>query len=351
VPRGNVARMRWDGQKDGAKDGVLPGLARLSSSVRTVRPPEFAGMTFHEILAKTALNRVPDESTRLPGQWTINPYRGCSHGCTFCYARTTHRYLDLNTGEDFDNQVVVKTNLVEVLRRELATSRRRPARVSLGTSTDPYQRAEGRYALMPGVIKALADFQVPFSILTKGTLIRRDLEALVRAHERADVTLGITVATADERLRASVEPGAPATAARLATIRAIRAAGLDCTVFVAPLLPYLSDDREQLDRLVTLLVEAGATSVLFTPLYLRSAVKPWFMQWLAGAYPELVGRYRTLFRDGQHLPDDYRREVMGRMRAALVAHGLADGRSATAARFGLTREVPRQVAEEQPSLF
>ncbi len=342
--------MRWDGQKDVEPAGVLPGLARLSSSVRTVRPPGFQGMTFHEILAKTALNQVPEDSPMLPGQWTINPYRGCSHACTFCYARTTHRYLDLNTGEDFNNQVVVKTNLVEVLRRELATSRRRPPRVAMGTNTDPYQRAEGRYALMPGVSKALADFSVPFSILTKGTLIRRDLEALVRAQQRVAVTIGITVATADEELRASVEPGAPATAARLAAIRAIRAACLDCTVFVAPLMPYLSDSPEQLDRLVGQLVEAGATSVLFTALYLRSQVKPWFLQWLTEAHPELVGRYRELFREGQYLPEDYRRGVSTRMRAALAAHGLADGRHTTAFRFGLVREKPVPT-DEQASLF
>ena len=145
--------MRWSGQELTA-DAGLPGL-RLGNLVRSVTTPEFAGMRFHEVLAKSALNHVPGDSA-MPFNWTINPYRGCSHACTFCFARNTHTYLDLDAGKDFDSEIVVKVNVAEVLARELAKPSWKREPVALGTNTDPYQRAEGRYRLMPGVIAALA---------------------------------------------------------------------------------------------------------------------------------------------------------------------------------------------------
>ena len=156
--------MRWDRQGVSVDDGALPGLQRIGF-IRSVRTPQFEGITFHEVLCKSALNKVPS-AAMLPFRYTVNGYRGCSHACRYCFARPTHEYLDLDCGKDFDTQVVVKTNVADVLRREL----RRPSwpreTVALGTNTDPYQRAEGRYALMPGIIAALADSGTPFSILT-----------------------------------------------------------------------------------------------------------------------------------------------------------------------------------------
>ena len=143
--------MRWQGQELNVDQAeTLPGLARLSNLVRSVQTPEFAGITFHEVLAKSALNHVPGQSA-LPFGWTINPYRGCSHACVYCFARNTHTYLDLDAGKDFDNQIIVKVNVAEVLGRELAKQSWGRHPVALGTNTDPYQRAEGRYQLMPGM--------------------------------------------------------------------------------------------------------------------------------------------------------------------------------------------------------
>lgn len=137
--------MRWNGQQLGAvDDDALPGMEQLSGFVRSVTTPEFAGVTFHEVLARSALNRVPS-SSRMMFDWTINPYRGCSHGCVYCFARGTHEYLELNAGEDFDSQVVVKVNIAEVTKREVSRASWGRERVHLGTNTDPYQRAEGRY--------------------------------------------------------------------------------------------------------------------------------------------------------------------------------------------------------------
>ena len=182
--------MRWQGQTLAAVDpDALPGLQHLSGMpglVRTVRTPEFAGVTFHEVRCRSALNHVP-EASRVPFRWTINPYRGCTHGCVYCFARNTHTYLDLDAGSDFDSQIVVKINIAEVLRRELARPRWTREHVAMGTNTDPYQRAEGRYRLMPEVITALAESGTPFSILTKGTLLSRDLPLLAEAGRQVKV--------------------------------------------------------------------------------------------------------------------------------------------------------------------
>jgi hypothetical protein len=164
--------------------GTLPGLARLNNLVRSVRTPEFDGVTFHEVLTRSALNHVPATSAMLSGEWTINPYRGCTHACVYCFARPTHEHLGLNLGADFDRQLIVKVNLPDVLRRELATKRVLPERVAFGTNTDAYQRAEGRYGVMPPVIDALSGAGIPFSVLTKGSAIRRHLDRLSAAARR-----------------------------------------------------------------------------------------------------------------------------------------------------------------------
>ena len=150
--------MRWAGQTVGgvvSDPDALPGMQEMPGLVRTVRTPEFAGVTFHEVLARSALNHVPATSD-VPFRWTVNPYRGCTHGCVYCFARQTHSYLDLDTGADFDAEIVVKVNVAEVLAREVGRASWGHEAVALGTNTDPYQRAEGRYRLMPGIIEALA---------------------------------------------------------------------------------------------------------------------------------------------------------------------------------------------------
>src|SRR3954452_19143448 len=258
--------VRWDGQGIGVDDGALPGLQRIGF-VRTVRTPQFDGMTFHEILCKSALNKVPN-AAMLPFRYTVNGYRGCSHACRYCFARPTHEYLDLDCGTDFDTQVVVKTNVADVLRRELRRPSWQRETVALGTNTDPYQRAEGRYALMPGIIGALADSGTPFSILTKGTLLRRDLPLLAEVAGHVDVSVAVSLAVGDPGLHASVEPGTPSPRARLELIRAIRDAGLDCHVMVAPVLPGLTDSVEHLDALLGDIAPAGATSATVFGLHL-----------------------------------------------------------------------------------
>src|SRR4051794_19266862 len=531
--------MRWDAQGLDVDDpSTLPGMPSVRGLLRTVQVPEFPGLTFHEVRAKSALNHVPGESA-MPFPWTINPYRGCSHACVYCmagdtrvlmadgsrrpiadlrvgdriigterrgtyryyvetevlahwstvepafrltladgteitasgdhrfltgrgwkhvtgatsgrdrrshlttddellgpgraihaaidaaipghtratleafrfdtvrgdrrvpngltnplirrtcsitgsavesdaelrltsivglgvempmfdittgtgdfiangvishncFARRTHEWLELDTGRDFDTQVVVKTNLVEVLRRELARPSWAREHVALGTNTDPYQRAEGRYRLMPGVIRALADSGTPFSILTKGTLLRRDIPLLAAAAEQVPVGLGVSMAIWDDDLHAALEPGVPTPKARLDLVRALADAGLPCGVFLAPVLPGLTDGEAELDVALGAVAAAGATGVTVIPLHLRPGAREWFMAWLAREHPELVARYEQLYARRAYVPAEYRTWLSQRVAPLLAKHGL-DRQSGCAARTavpGIAAGVP-----------
>jgi DNA repair photolyase len=289
----------------GAPPPRLPATLPLAvERVRTFDTPEFAGMTFLEIEVKSALNRVKG----MPFPWSINPYRGCSHACSYCFARPTHAYLNLSPLRDFERTVVVKTNVAEVLRRELARPSWRGEHVAMGTNTDPYQRCEGRYRLMPGIIGALADAMTPFSILTKGTLIIRDVAALVTAAERVQVAAALSIGIWDEGLWREAEPGTPSPTARLSAVRTLTEAGIPTGVMLAPILPGLGDDPEHLAMLVDAAVAAGATHVTPIVLHLRPGVREVFWPWLTERHPELVERYRWLYRRST-AAEDYRKEI------------------------------------------
>ncbi|WP_286308703.1 intein-containing Rv2578c family radical SAM protein [Agromyces mangrovi Wang et al. 2018] len=243
-----------------------------------------------------------------------------------CFARPTHEYLDLDGGDDFDRQIVVKVNVADVLRRELGRASWQRHPVALGTNTDPYQRAEGRYALMPRIIDELTASRTPFSILTKGTLLRRDLERLADASRHVSVDIAMSIAIYDDALQQSVEHGTPTAPARLATVRAVREAGLDCGVFLMPILPYLTDTRAHLDEALRRASEAGATSVVHTALRLKPGVKEWYFEWLARDHPELLPKYRAMYPGRvADAPKDYRRWLAARIRPLMRAHGLARG--------------------------
>lgn len=316
--------MRWSGQQVGAEpvgQQQSPALLGLSGLVRSVTTPEFQGVTFHEVTAKSALNRVPAASS-MPFEWTVNPYRGCSHACVYCFARSSHRYLDLDAGADFDQQVIVKVNVADVLRAELAKRSWARDLVALGTNTDPYQRAEGRYRLMPGIIDALAESGTPLSILTKGTLLRRDLPQLEQVAERVPVDISMSIAVFDDALQKAVEPGTPTTAARLATVRAAADAGFRVTVFLMPIMPWLTDSDAQLDEALARIAEAGAARVIFGALHLRPGAKEWFLEWIQREYPELAIGYRRFYGNASYAPAAYRKHLAQRLRPLLTRHGL-----------------------------
>jgi DNA repair photolyase len=484
--------MRWDAQRLDLEDpSALPGMPSIRGLLRSVQVPEFPGLTFHEVRARSALNHVPGESA-MPFPWTINPYRGCSHACLYCvsgdtqilmadgsqraiaalrvgdrivgtakrggdrcyvttevlahwstrkpahrlalwdgteivasgdhrfltprgwrhvtddgdgrlsltvedelcgfgqkppatwrgavvgrtgelrvlsveplelsmpmydittgtgdfiangvishncFARRTHEWLEFDSGRDFDTQVVVKTNLVEVLERELARPSWQREHVALGTNTDPYQRAEGRYRLMPGVIRALARSGTPFSILTKGTLLRRDVPLLAAAAADVPVGLGVSMAIWDDGLHSALEPGVPTPRARLDLVRALTDAGLPCGVFLAPVLPGLTDIIEHLDAAIGAIAAAGASGVTVIPLHLRPGAKEWFMAWLRGAHPELVLRYERMYVKRAYVPAEYRTWLAQRVAPILARHGL-DRQSGGTARKAVAAGVP-----------
>jgi DNA repair photolyase len=314
--------MRWDAQRlDFDEPEMLPGLPTVRGLLRSIEVPEFPGLTFHEVRAKSALNAVPKGSA-MPFGHTINTFRGCSHACVYCFARGTHEWLELDSGTDFDRQIVVKTNIVEVLRRELARPSWKREHVALGTNTDPYQRAEGRYRLMPGVIDALTRSGTPFSILTKGTLARRDLPLLAAASRDVPIGLGVSMAIWDDDLHAALEPGAPTPRARLDLVRAITDSGLPCGVFLAPVLPGLTDRMDHLEAAIGAIAAAGATGVTVLPLHLRPGAREWFTAWLAREHPGLVGRYKQLYGRGAYVPAEYRGWLARRVAPLLIRYGL-----------------------------
>jgi DNA repair photolyase len=319
--------MRWQGQELGVADAAaLPGLENLNGLVQSVTTPEFAGITFHEVLCKSALNHVPSASA-MPFDWTVNPYRGCSHACSYCFARGTHEYLELDAGHDFDSQIVVKVNVVDVLEKELRRGTWMRDPVMLGTNTDPYQRAEGRYKLMPGIVSALTASGTPFSILTKGTLLRRDLPLLTDAATQVPVTLATSIAVFDDDLQRLIEPGTPSATARLETVRAATEAGFRVTVFLMPIIPHLTDSIAAIDHALTRIKDAGAVRVVYGALHLRPGAKQWFMQWLEQQHPELVSSYRGLYPGATaNAPKAYRTWLAKRVRPLLRVHGL-DGRA------------------------
>ncbi|MFT4305495.1 MAG: Rv2578c family radical SAM protein [Microbacterium sp.] len=343
--------MRWQGQQAGTTDAdALPGLDRLGSLVRTVTTPEFAGVTFHEVVCRSALNRVPTASA-MPFSWTVNPYRGCTHACAYCFARQTHTYLDLDAGRDFDSQIVVKVNVAEVLAREVRRGSWLREPVALGTNTDPYQRAEGRYRLMPGIIDALVSSGTPLSILTKGTLLRRDLPLLRAAREQVGVSLAMSIAVFDADLQRLVEPGTPTAQARLDTVRAASEAGFRVTVFLMPVLPRLTDSVAALDGALGRIRGAGAVRVVCGALHLRPGAKQWFFGWLARERPDLLSSYAALYPGvSANAPKEYRRWLARRVRPLLRAHGLAGGEEPTRAPRPRIAET-RSATHAQPRLF
>ncbi|MEH0973572.1 Rv2578c family radical SAM protein [Micromonospora sp. CPCC 205546] len=349
--------MRWDNLAAPPDEGV-PGraapatpplpLALPGAVARTFDTPGFAGMTFYEVQAKSIINKVPGTS-RVPFEWTINPYRGCSHACKYCFARNTHTYLDLDAGADFDRKIIVKVNAGELVRRELAAPRWRGAPVAMGTNVDCYQRAEGRYQLMPQIIAALRDFANPFSILTKGTLILRDLPLLREAAQVTRVGVSYSVGFVDEGLWRAVEPGTPSPGRRLDVVRALADAGFDVGVLMAPILPGLSDDDASIDATVAAIAAAGATSVTPLALHLRPGAREWYARWLGREFPHLVPRYRELYRSGAYAPQSYQRELTARVRIAARRHGLHRGERGDDRRP--TDPVPVPPAAEQLTLL
>jgi len=359
--------VRWDNLKIDAGDAEqarLPGY-RDPAVVRRFDAPEALDTRFYEIHARSALNRVPERSY-VPFRWTVNPYRGCSHACAYCFARPTHTYLDMNAGRDFEKEIVVKVNVPEVLRAELNRPSWTHEHVALGTNTDPYQWVEGRYKLMPGIWEAFRDTGTPCSVLTKSPLLLRDLPLMKEIRELGiPISANLSVPTLDERAWRASEPHTPNPRARLEAVGELNRAGIPSGILIAPLMPGINDSPEQVERILELAAENGATGVTGIALHLRGEVRGVFMDWLRSYRPDLVERYERLYARGAYAPQAERERLTSLVRGAPAlpppAEG-ADGRAAsrvprrgtmrprTTLPAGAGRREPR-VVPKQESLF
>jgi DNA repair photolyase len=281
-----------------------------------------ASVEYRDEPCRSALNPVRG----MPFAWSLNPYMGCTHRCTFRYVRAFERRADRPSDDRYGRTIRVKTNVVEVLRRELARASWKGEGVAVGAATDPYQPAEGRYRLTRGCIAAFAEARNPFSIITRGPMIVRDLDVLQEAARAADVSVTFSVPTLDEEVWRTTEPGTAHPRQRLRALRALVDAGVAAGVGMAPILPGLSDRPELLADVVREAREAGATGVWTNLLYLRPGTREHFLECLARDWPELVPEYERLYAGRAYLPAAEQaavREEVGRLRRE---HAVADRR-------------------------
>jgi DNA repair photolyase len=342
--------MRWDELKIESEEGTtLPGYTD-PAIVRHFDAPEALDTRFYEVRAKSALNQVP-KASRMPFRWTINPYRGCTHACQFCFARPTHTYLGWDAGRDFEKEIVVKVNVPEILRRELARPSWKREHVALGTNTDPYQWVEGRYKLMPGIWEAFRDFRNPCSVLTKSPLLLRDLPLMKEVAEVAPISANLSIPTIDEKAWRATEPHTPNPRARMEAVAELNRQGIPTGILVAPLMPGINDAPKQVDEILRLAEEAGAVHIGGIGLHLRGEVRDVWFDWLKAKRPDLIPRYEQLYSRGAYLP----RKESERL-SKMVGQSTVERRRFLRDRVNLTRELPqappkRERKAEQPSLF
>lgn len=274
---------------------------------------EYRGLEFLEVEAKTIITKTPG-GPRYGFGYSINAYRGCSHACTYCFARPTHEYLGLDGWSDFDRRIVVKTNAVTIARHEMAPARWAGHLIAMGTNTDPYQPAEGKYRLTRGILEVMCEYANPTSILTKSPLVLRDTDLLTVLAEQAEVRVDFSVGTLDEDVWKATEPGTPHPRRRIDAVKRLRAAGIRSGVLMGPILPGLSDAPEQIAAVIDAAADAGAVSIGGVPLHLRGMVAEHYYAKLAHHRPDLIGRYRRHFAGRGEAPAAYSERILATLR-------------------------------------
>jgi DNA repair photolyase len=257
-----------------------------------------------EIQTKSVLNRVHG----MPFAWSINPYRGCQHGCNFCYARRTHWFLDQDGVNDWSKRIFAKVNAPQVLRRELAHPSWQREEVHIGTATDPYQPAEGTYRLTRQILEALRDFQTPANIVTRSTMVARDRDILRQMADGPGAMVCFSIATMDPILAREIEPDVPPPQRRLDALHTLVEAGIPAGVLLAPVLPAITDRLDQLSAVVEAAKAHGASSLWTNALHLGDVTRQAFFEYLEHRRPELVAQYNNLYR-GKYAPSEYRRRI------------------------------------------
>lgn len=283
-------------------------------------------VTFEEIECKSALNRItiPD----MPHlRWSLNPYRGCQHACVYCFARGNHEFLGYDTGRDFDQRIVVKTNLVPVLRSELRQARWKREGVTIGTACDPYQQAEQKYGLTRGALRLFLAHANPCSIITKSPAIERDLPVLRDLSRVAECTVLFSVATLREEVWQHIEPGTAKPIKRLEAMAQLANAGIRCGVMLAPIIPGLTDDTDNMEAVVRAACDYGASFVGDNVLYLKPGTKEWFMPFLRETYPHLLPTYQRFYQ-GPYAPRNYTKDVSAAVSDVRERYGMTAERQA-----------------------
>jgi len=269
---------------------------------------------------KSAINRV----NGMGFAWSLNPYRGCVHACAYCYARATHIHLGMNADDDFDTKIQVKANIVEMLRRELARPGWKHDEIAIGTATDPYQPIEGKLRLTQGIITALADYATPANIVTKSPLVIRDIDELCRLNERAGVRISMTITTLDQDVWRVMEPGTAPPKQRLRALRMLTDAGIHCGVYIAPVMPRITDSETSLRALMHAAREAGASYIWAGPLRLAPDVREHYLRSIAEHFPELLDRYEQNYAQAD-APIVYRNAIKERINRIRAEFGYTSG--------------------------
>jgi len=278
---------------------------------------------YREEPCRSALNRVRG----MPFEWSLNPYMGCAHRCTFCYVRAFELRADRPSDERYGRSIRVKTNVAQVLARELARASWKREAIAIGAATDPYQPAEGRYRLTRACLEVLAEAANPFSLITRGPMILRDLDVLQQAASRSDVSVSFSIPTLDDDVWRTTEPGTARPRQRLRALKELVDAGIRTGVGMAPLLPGLSDRPEQLAKVVKAAREAGATGVWANLLYLKPGTREHFLEALARDWPDQLEHYEQLYATKAYLPASETQPVQALVRKLAREHGIGDRRA------------------------
>jgi DNA repair photolyase len=292
---------------------------------------------YQEVTCRSALNRVKG----MPFEWTLNPYRGCTHGCHYCFARRYHVQFELDSDDEFASIILVKTNFVDVLKRELDKPTWTREQVALGTATDPYQPIEGHYRLTRGAIQALARARTPVGLVTKGPMVVRDRDVLLELTRAASCTVCMSVPTVDEEAWRILEPGTAHPLQRLRAVRELVDAGINAGVLMAPIVPGFSSSRDKLERTIKAIADHGARFVGCNVMYLQDGTRTHFMKFIAREFPAMAPRFERLYAR-KYPPDHYREEVRAMVRMLQQRYGLSK-RDDTGQQAALPAVDPEQV--------
>ena len=280
---------------------------------------------YQEVTCRSALNRVKG----MPFEWTLNPYRGCTHGCHYCFARRYHAQFEMDSSDEFASIILVKHNIVRVLARELDRPSWTRELVAFGTATDPYQPIEGHYKLSRALIQALTRGRTPFGLITKGPMVVRDIDVLLDHGRAARSTVYMSVPTVDEDAWQQLEPGTAHPLQRLRAVRALVDAGLNAGVLMSPIVPGFSSSRRKLERTIKAIADHGARFVGCNVMYLQDGTRDHFMRFIEREFPSMRPRFERLYAR-KYPPDGYRKEVQSMVRVLQDRYGLRKRKEADA---------------------